>query len=83
MASEGQGAIARAVKDAPVVEAAQQQAAASIVQPAAHLASASDASVSVGEGSQASPPTNASAPGYPMPVSDEPQAWTPRSIRRA
>ncbi|TFY63077.1 hypothetical protein EVJ58_g3461 [Rhodofomes roseus] len=74
MASASQGVMDGAT-NSPALEATKQEDAASLVQPAGHPPSASDVSVTKKAPQQA-------PPDYPAPVSDEPQEWSPRTVRR-
>ncbi|KZT69938.1 hypothetical protein DAEQUDRAFT_725917 [Daedalea quercina L-15889] len=75
MESGSQGTIAGRIAQ----EAAKQEAADSPMQPGGHPPSASDLSPASNNASQLAP---SAQPEYPAPVSDEPQAWSPRTIRR-
>lgn len=77
MALGDREAITERVVDTPAVEASKQEAAACPAHPAGHLPSASDTY----QASQA-PPAKPGPWDHPTPMSDEPQAWTPRAIRR-
>lgn len=83
MALENQEAIPGALKNPPAVEAVKQEAAASPLQPCGQPPSASETFVAPKKGSLQAPPANTSAPDYPKPASDEPQAWIPRAVRRS
>ena len=78
LASEGQRAIAGATGDTPVDDA-KHESGASPVQPTGHPVCAVDTPTN--QHAQV-PPAGIGAPDYPIPTSDEPQAWTPRAVRR-